>query len=285
MNPTNDNKELFDIGEQFLVDPVSLNQDEAQYVLAVAKLVLRHARNLQQTIDILELDCSMFVAMYQAKDDWFAQLTVNGMVAKYIAIYENLANRLSMIMSPGPDELPELQNWLSSQSALTEPRKLRNLCAHNTNVKQPLKGTIPNWSVFTAAGIFDSVKTEMPRLIDELSELVADLEKDMSRFSTPLSTPPDSLHAIYEMHAHELLTDKNEDFLFNDLHQRMLEAFRLSGAIDLFLDRVHSQELDLQQQNAYECVTKFTIIKDELHSKAYRTRQERNERAAEVVEA
>lgn len=131
---------------------------------------------------------------------------------------------------------------------------------------------------------FNSVKTEIPLLIEVLPELVADLEKNMHRFRTPASSPPDNPQAINEEHAEDLLSTDNTVFLFNDLHQQMSEALKFHEAVNLLLNQVNSRELDLQQQVAYECVTKFAIIKEQLHSEACAIRVERNERAAEIVE-
>jgi hypothetical protein len=238
---------------------------------------------MQMTMDRLQLDCAKFVAMYRNKGDAYAQSTVNGTIAQYIVIYENLANSLSPVMCPGPCELPQLQEWLSSQLILTERHKLRNLCAHNANVKAPLKGSTYGWSVFKPDEFFESVKTQMPFLIGELHELTADLEKNMNRYRTPLSTPPDNLYTINESYARQLLADKNEDFLLNDFHQRMTKASDASEAMCLLVQRVNSREMNLPQKYAYECSTKFKVLKEQFYSEACTIQQERNERAAEIV--
>jgi hypothetical protein len=284
MSLTDHDQEHVDTDKDFLVDPASLDQDDARYVLAVVKLVLDHARNIQQCIDMFQLDHSKFVAMYQAKDNCIAQCVVNAMVSGYIAIYENLANRAGLIMSPGPPELPELQIWLSSQLTLTAPHKLRNLCAHTSNVKPPLRGTAQDGSAFKPHGFFESVQAEMPQLIGELPQLIADMEQNMHCFRTPLNTPPDNSYATNEAHAQELLTNQDQDFLFNDLHQRMTGLFGASEAIDALLLRVESRELDLRQKEAHELSTTFQDLQQRFYNKACTLQQERNQRAAEVVE-
>ena len=100
--------------------------------------------------------------------------------------------------------------------------------------------------VFNPEVFLNSVKTEMPLLIKKLPELIVDLEKNMHRFRTPASSPPDNLQTISEMHAEDLLATDNTDFLFNDLHQRMDEALKFHETMTLLLNKVNSRELDLQ---------------------------------------
>lgn len=87
--------QLMNRDEDSLVDPRSMNQEEARYVLEVTKLMLSIARNLQQTEKVHQLDCLKFVASYKDKYNWTSRMIVNGMLGDYIAIYENLANRMS----------------------------------------------------------------------------------------------------------------------------------------------------------------------------------------------
>lgn len=273
------------VNKDFLVDPGSLDWEEARYVLETAEHVLSIAEHIQKTIHVHQLDCAKFVALYKDKNNWVAQTIVNQMLGGYIASYENLANRMSLLMCPGPSELPQLQEWLWSPSVLTDQRKLRNACAHEANVKPPLKNMVLDRCVFQPEVFFNFVEKEIPLLIEELPRLIADLEKNMQRFPPPVSSPPDNLQTINARYAEDLLLDDNTDFVFNDLHQRMNKALELHNTVDRLLERVNSQELDLRQQVAYVCSAKFTVVKEEFHIEACEIRRERNERAAEIVEA
>lgn len=97
------------------------------------------------------------------------------LLISYIAIYENLSDRLSPVLyKKRPIELVQLEDWLSSNNLLTEQRKIRNSCAHEANVKSPLVGTTTdNWSVSMPRVFFEHLEASIRPLIVELATLVA----------------------------------------------------------------------------------------------------------------
>lgn len=59
----------------------SLDEEESRYVLAIARLTLNHAQNLQWMTDTFQFVTASFVARYKSKDKPEAQMIVNATIA------------------------------------------------------------------------------------------------------------------------------------------------------------------------------------------------------------